>query len=224
MPRVSIVIPVYDNWDGCHQLLSDINQNCKSVFEVVLVDDESPDPSVVKGLSFWKKMKLLPIRVITNKSNLGFTMTSNIGLQEAAGDIKALISTDVRIHSRYVIDSLRGLLELNRRTLIGGTVYTHDTGWNKFGNVIVPYAEGYFLATTSYGWDELGYFDERYSPGDFEDVDLSLHAVSIGYELSQLPHNTVKHTGGGSFGYTKEREARTYKNRDLFKTKWSLNE
>ena len=35
-----------------------------------------------------------------------------------------------------------------------------STGWNKFGEKIFPYLEGWLLATTSKGWAELGYFEK----------------------------------------------------------------
>ena len=111
MPKVSFVIPVYNGWDMTHQLLGEILEKCKGVSEVLVVDNASEDPSVMKGLSFWKNtLKVLPIRVIPNKENFGFLKSANIGLRAATGDIVCLISNDVRIQSKYLLDTVAELL------------------------------------------------------------------------------------------------------------------
>ena len=70
-------------------------------------------------------------------------------------------------------------------------------------------------------WEELGYFDERYAPHDFEDVDLSTTALSKGFNLAQIvPETVVEHIGAQSIGYGDERSELTKKNREKFREKW----
>lgn len=213
----SIIIPAYNHYDLLHVLLFEIYRRCKSVDEVVVVNDASTDDSVIKGLAWWKESKLIPIRELRSSTNRGFLLSANSGLKKATGDIKILLSTDVKIYddvSVLVTDKLKD----NPKRLVGGIIHSHDTGWNRFGKTIFPYVEGWLLATTADGWEELGYLDTRYVPNDFEDVDLSTTALSLGYELEIIP--SVVHIGGQSIGYSPEREALTKINQEKFKNKW----
>lgn len=218
---VSIVIPVYDHWDLCHQLLMDIKQHCQGVNEVVVVNDASEDGDVYKGLDFWKKINALPLKVINRQKNVGFLLASNEGIKAAKGDIVILLSTDVRIYSRNFYDEI--LHSVNPRTLVGARFLDFDTGWNKFGEYIQPYLEGWCLAAGAGVWQMLNYFDTRYIPSDFEDVDLSCTAMHEGIDLIQLPVGTINHIGGQSIGYNPEREAHTIENRKKFADKWNLH-
>jgi len=66
----------------------------------------------------------------------------------------------------------------------------------------------------------LGYFDERYSPCDFEDVDLSTQARRKFYTLVALNSPALRHIGGQSIGYNPKREEQTKINQKKFEEKW----
>ena len=68
--------------------------------------------------------------------------------------------------------------------------------------------------------ERLNYFDERYVPHDFEDVDLSTTALSLGMELIPLNNPGLQHIGGQSIGYSPAREAITRTNLKKFGDKW----
>ncbi len=217
MKGTSVVIPVYNNWAGCHQLLFDLYKNCSLIEEVIIVDDASPNSDVQTGLAWWKTTNMLPITTIRNKENRGFTVSANIGLNFAVEDVVHLISTDVRVH-KDVVQSGKQLLTLEPRYLIGGRYLDWDTGWN-FGQ---PYLEGWYLCATKKAWEELGYFDEVYAPYDMEDVDLSVKAVKSGYSLFHLAEGHFTHEGAKSIGYTEARENITKRNKEAFRKKWNL--
>ena len=215
---VSIVIPAYNQYALLNQLLLDILQKCDPKDEIIIVDDHSTEASYLKGLEWWKK-QLPQLVVIKPDENQGFLLSSNMGLKHASGDVKVLISTDVRVHGNLTA-KIQDILKSKPKSLVGGTVYRHSTGWNNIQGKIYPYVEGYLLATTKEGWEEFGYFDEDYVPNDFEDVDLSTKAISLGYDLVQLPDILVNHMGGRSIGYNAERMALTEINMEKFKNKW----
>jgi len=217
--KVSIVIPSYNNYALLHQLLMDIYKKCPDVYEVIVIDDNSSEEGMFEGLQWWIKHTTLPVSVKRKTVNEGFLITSNKGLKQASGDVVILISTDVRIY-KDIVSTVSKILHAMPKTLVGGTVYENSTGWNEFDGKIFPYVEGYLLATTYEGWRELGYFDEQYVPCDFEDVDLSTTARSLGYVLQKLPDNSVEHIGAQSIGYSDERLEITNANKEKFRAKW----
>jgi GT2 family glycosyltransferase len=89
------------------------------------------------------------------------------------------------------------------------------------GDKIFPYLEGWLLATTAESWKELGYFDERYAPHIFEDIDLSTTALSLGMQLVPLNNPNLSHAGGGTITYTEQRHELTRVNMKKFGEKWT---
>lgn len=227
MPKISVVIPTYNHYDLTHALLGSLySKEKKNIDHVLVIDNGSEDETVQQGLKWWMKdVKDSNLHVLTTEENSGFLLAANEGLQQEAGfddsrpdDIMILLSNDVLIHAPFICQ-LVGHLALEPRSLIGGILYEHDTGWNKFDK-IYPYLEGWLLAATVAGWTGLGYFDEQYAPSDFEDVDLSTTALSLGYKLIPLNNPSIVHLGGRTYGYDETRRLRTERNRELFRKKW----
>ena len=217
--KISVVIPAFNHWHLTHQLLWNIYKTCGKLHEVIVIDDASTEGEMHSGLQWWMNANLHTVKHIRNPENLGFLRTANRGLKEATGDAVILISTDVKVHKNIAIMIGDALLE-NPKTLISGKVYRESTGWNKFGDKIFPYAEGFLLATTKASWEELGYLDERYARNDFEDVDLSTTALSMGYDLLELPPESVHHMSAQTIAYGAEREELTKINQKKFEAKW----
>lgn len=211
--KFSFVIPAYNNYKLLHQLLFDIYKRCSIPHEIIITDNGN-DTETLEGIRWWESVGLLPIRYYRQHRNVGFLLNSNWGLGMSTGNVVSLISTDVRIYgdlvSHWVADG----------ELVGGKVLDWNTGWNQFGDTLFPYVEGWLLTATKQTWEKLNYFDIRYAPNDFEDVDLSTTARSLGMQLSQYPDGFVSHIGAQSIPYGSERESLTKTNQNKFEEKW----
>jgi GT2 family glycosyltransferase len=214
--RVSFVIPIYNHWQLINTLLADIMRYC-TPDEVIVVNDCSNDVETLNGLTWWEVN--YSIKTLRPLENLGFLKASNYGISKATGDAICLISSDVRIETDLA-KVVRETLTLNPETLIGGVLYSHDTGWNQFNGRVFSYLEGWLLCCTKSAWEDLGGFDERFCPSDMEDVDLSTTAREKGYALIPLNSSKIRHLGGQTIGYTDERMAMTVKHKEIFRQKW----
>lgn len=210
--KTSVVIPTYNNWDLTFQLIRDLFYNTSWPDEVLVVDNGSKTPRNVYDY---------PVREIKIAENVGFVVASNVGMQQARGEILFLISNDVRVHGDIITEA-KTLYEQNadNRIIMAGKVYWGDTGWNNFDGRIFPYAEGWLLACRKAAWQEIGGFDPRYSPYDFEDVDFSTSALEHGYQLVPFLAGAVDHLVARTIGYSPEREKITIEHREIFKQKW----
>lgn len=230
--NVYVVIPHYNNWTLTHARLWELYKYCgESIQEVVVVDDCSMDDMTEGGLRWWKNTfeskYNFKVSSIRTEENLGFLKASNFGLRRVINtfdlggdDIIILLSNDVEIRTNFVKQVME-ILSHSPKSLVGGVLYTHDTGWNKFGDAIFPYIEGWLLGMSVHGWSSVGSgFDERFSPSDYEDVDLSTYVLTLDYELVPLNNPGIHHIGGQSYGYTEERLARTNENKKKFEEKW----
>lgn len=219
---ISIVVLTYNHYDFTHQLLMDIKQHCVGVHEVIVVDNASEDENVEQGLNFWLGLNVLPLKVVRLTKNRGFVGGMNYGIEKAEGKLVAIFSNDIRIHTSNFIQLILNNFWRDSKIILGAECYTHDTGWNQFGGNIYPYMSGHFLVATKQFWGQVGGFDTRYAPSDYEDVDLSTTALQMGYDLIELPKGIVTHLGGGTYGYTTERLARTRNNQAKFIEKWGV--
>lgn len=220
--KVSFVIPIYNHFELVNQLLVDIMANTRPD-EVIVVDDYSKDEATLNGLRWWSHN--MSVKVIRPIENLGFLKASNYGLKKATGDVVCLISSDVRVY-KDLASFAKGMTFVPGKTLMGGRVLEFDTGWNTFNGKTYPYVEGWLLVAKREHWEELGYFDERYAPHDYEDVDLSTTAISKGFQIGQItPDNgqVVEHIGAKTIGYNEGRLAVTERNREKFREKWITN-
>lgn len=221
---ISVVIPHYEHWDMTHNLLSDLYRHEKeNIEEIVLVNNGGFSDEVSMGQRYWvdvfRMMDTTKVTLINLRENVGFLLAANLGLKEAEGTIKILISNDVRIKGKF-IEWTKDMILIGKRKLVGQKLYMTNTGWNNFDGRIFSYLEGFFLAALSNSWDELGYFDVDFAPSDMEDVDLSTKALSLGYELVPLNLPYIEHLVAQTMGYTPEREKRTIANKEKFRLKW----
>jgi|SRR6185369_7520536 len=214
--KVSFVIPIYNHFPLINQLLIDIRDNC-TPDEIIVVDDCSNDKDTLDGISWWENN--FNVKLLRPLENLGFLKASNYGISKATGDIVCLISSDVRIEEDLA-KVVRETLALNPEALIGGVLYTQDTGWNTFDGKVFGYLEGWLLCCTKSAWKDLGGFDERFCPSDMEDVDISTTAREKGYALIPLNSPKIRHLGGGTIKYGEEREKITRANKKKFEEKW----
>ena len=157
------------------------------------------------------------VRVLYNNVNRGFGVGNNQGVEVASGDVLVITQPDVLFNEDIVVK----VKDIEVGVLYGHQLLDYDTGWNKFGNVLVPYLGGYFIVCRRATWHCLEGFDPRYYPADFEDVDLSWTARQLGIELQRLDVDIV-HTFGSTWARVGGREKVTKYNRTQFAEKWGL--
>jgi len=216
--KVSIVVPCYNHYDLLHSLLFDIYNFNRDVDEVVIIDNGSNAKDFFDGYNWWLKSKNLPLKMYTIKENVGFLKACNFGVPKADGDIILLVSNDVQI-KRPILDEVKEKLN-GGNCIVGPRLVDWNSGWNCFNNHIYPYLEGWLLGFTRGTWKDLGGFDERFAPNDYEDVDFSTSAISKGYSLVTLGNSQITHLGGATLKFSPQREALTKINQEKFRQKW----
>ncbi len=220
MPEISIIIPFYNHWDLTHARIMEIHKFLGDDVEVILVNDASTDTDCDGGVAFWQKADTRQkIRYVKNDINLGFGGSMNKGAKLAKGNILVFLSNDVIITNDFM-EQIKNKIAAEKDILIGGRIVYWDSGWNTINNTIFPYCEGWLLACTKEVWDNLGGFDPRYAPQDFEDVDRSATAIEMGYRLVGLNSPHLKHIGGQTANYNEKRLAITNRNKQKFFEKW----
>lgn len=223
--KIDIIIPIYNNWDLVHQRLRELYTHVPQDTEIILVNDASPDEDSIEIVKWWKEGPLAGrLYAYKNEKNLGFGGTCNRGAGIAVkhnADGFCFLSTDVTVMSDFVAN-VATLLSLDKQVLIGGELLYNDTGWNILPNCgVVPYVNGWFLATSKEAWQVLGGFDSRFGLFDYEDVDLSTTAWWNGIKLVPVGAK-LRHAGGKSVNAAHpDRVKHTLRNQGVWQDKWS---
>jgi GT2 family glycosyltransferase len=188
-------------------------------FEVIVFDNGSDGREVRLILHTHAQRKKIPIRIIHQKPNIGFSRGFNKAVQHADGNHIFLISDDVVIYGDIIEPATRHPWD---DVLIGHRMIPAGSGWNDFPEISIPYLDGYFLATLRATWDKLGGFDETFVPHDFEDVDLAHRARQEGMKILPITELPIRHAAASTIGYGDERFEHTVRMRALFAEKWGL--
>lgn len=97
-PLISIVIPAYNRRDSVLALLADIFQQRHGSYEIIVVDDKSPDDTVAAI-----QAKYPAVRVLPNAVNCGPAVARNRGIREARGKYIVGFDSDVTVPDRDVL-------------------------------------------------------------------------------------------------------------------------
>ncbi|MBM3156028.1 MAG: glycosyltransferase family 2 protein [Chloroflexi bacterium] len=100
-PKVSIIIPHYNQVECLKRLLPSIANQTFQNYEVIIIDDFTPDksaPVCIRSL-----IKDYPkMRLVENAENMRFVRTCNKGIKLAKGDYICLLNQDTEVKSNFV--------------------------------------------------------------------------------------------------------------------------
>ena len=230
-PLVSVIIPIYGKVDYTLRCLASVAAHPPFVeFEVIVVDDCSPDDSL-DALN----QKVKGIRVLRNERNQGFIRSCNIGAKAAKGQYLYFLNNDTEVTEGWADSLLRTFSDFpgtglagsklvypdGRLQEAGGIIWQDGSAWN-FGRYQDPqlpvynyarevdYCSGASIMVPKSLFEELGGFDERYLPAYCEDSDLALKIRDKRHRVIYQPLSTVIHYEGITSGTDTTQGAKAY--------------
>ncbi|MCX2731226.1 glycosyltransferase [Saccharopolyspora sp. NFXS83] len=241
-PAVSVIIPVHGKWPYTRQCLRFLAGHLVSVpFEVIVVDDASPDDSAVRLAA------CEGVRLVRAERNLGFIGACNLGAQHARGRHLFFLNNDAEVTESW-LDILMSTMDSDERIGLvgsklvypdgrlqecGGIVWSDGTGWNlgrngepnaSEHNVLrdVDYCSGAAILVRAEVFREVGGFDTRFAPAYYEDTDLAFAVRAAGYRTVVQPKAVVVHHEGVSNGTDLATGVKRHQelNRQVFADKW----
>lgn len=219
-PLVSVVIPIHGKPAYTLACLRSIVRHApKAAFEVIVVDDASPDDSVER------LAQVDGLRLLRNERNLGFVGTCNAGAAAARGEFLLFLNNDTQVMPNWLdgllccfadradcgIAGSRLVYPDGRLQEAGGLVFADGSCWTsgRFEQRDAPawryrrevdYVSGASLMIRREVFDRAGGFDQRYAPAYYEDADLAFAVRQLGLEVCYEPSSTVIHCEGISAG------------------------
>ena len=242
VPRASIVIPVFGAFTHTLACLRAIAAHPPVAdFEVIVVDDASPDDSLAKLRA------IDGLRVHARKANGGFIAACNDGAGLARGEVLVFLNNDTVPQPGW-LDALLATFDAHpdaglvgakllypdgRLQEAGGVVFADGSGWN-YGRFDDPancrfaylrdadYVSGAAIAIPRALFERLGGFDSRYAPAYYEDTDLAFAVRAAGLRVLVQPASVVVHDEGTTSGTDVNTgpKAAQVRNQAVFAAKW----
>ncbi len=121
---ISIIVPVYDVEQYLHRCLDSLlNQECTVSYEIICVNDASPDGS---GDILARYVQEYPdiVHVVTNEVNAGLGVSRNRGTKHAQGEYVMFVDSDDFVKKDYLQNYFDVMMDDPCDVLIGGYVLT----------------------------------------------------------------------------------------------------
>ena len=242
-PRTAIVIVAYTDVARLRMCLESVFSKTQSPDFIVVVVDNS-GAAGVRQLLDEQARRRRNLKVVINEQNLGFPRAVNIGI-EAAGacDYLVLLNDDTVVTRGWLRRLLRHL-ETPGVELVGPVTnwagnearievaYETMDQMEEFAAAYVRYHEGkvrdipmlamYCVAMRRQLLDRIGFLDERFGIGMFEDDDFSHRVRRAGGRVVCAEDVFIHHWGRSSFGKieTEAYDRLFNENRAKFEEKW----
>lgn len=218
-PFFSVIILYWNSEKYLAELLRSLNSQTWKDFEVILLDNGSPQPPNPDLLTQFPDLSL---QLLTSEKNLGFAAGNNLAARSARGEYIVLLNADafpqpdwleqvyagIQRHPNSFFSS-RLLMADDPNRLDGEWNVVHATGlvWRRSHgrklSAAWPYERAVLSACAAAGvyprtaFEAASGFDEDFF-SYMEDVDLDFRLQLLGYPCYYLPKAVVRHAGSGS--------------------------
>lgn len=219
MQEVSVIIPNYNGMAYLDGVLSTLEKQTISNYEVILVDNGSDDGSSAFVASHypWVHMIELP-------ENFGFCKAVNEGIRQARSNYVLLLNNDIEVEEDFLEEMVAALRRHKKAfSCAARMIQFHDRdklddagnyycalGWGYArgkGKDIHTYEKEEKIFSSCAGaaiyrkkvFEKIGYFDEDHF-AYLEDMDIGYRARLYGYENWYAPKAVVYHVGSGTSG------------------------
>jgi GT2 family glycosyltransferase len=238
-PPVDVVVPVYGGLHHVRGCLGSLAATLRPADHLLVVDDAS-DPATAAALRDLTSRTAPGHRttLLTNEANLGFLRTANRGMRAGEHEWVVVLNSDTLVTPGW-LEGLHAALTSAKDVGFVSPVSNHAN----LTRIAVPagtdvldlaatvrrvspraYPEigigsGFCLASRRALLAELGYFDEVFGRGYFEESDLCLRAAAAGWRTVADDATYVHHHGWASFGPA-ERTRLMAHNAEVFAARW----
>jgi GT2 family glycosyltransferase/glycosyltransferase involved in cell wall biosynthesis len=241
-PRVSIIIPVYNQIHYTLRCLKGLALQITDLsFEVIVVDDSSNDTTseilaLIEGLLY-----------LRNPENYGFLNSCNLAARQAKGDYLIFLNNDTVPFQDWLSEIIDPFSRQEKVGLVGsmliypngtlqeagGLIWRDGSGCN-YGRNGDPeaceynfvretdYCSGASIALPSELWRQLQGFDPLFSPAYYEDTDLAFRVRKAGYKVIYTCFSKIIHFEGISSGTDLSKGVKRYQavNKPKFLKRW----
>jgi glycosyltransferase involved in cell wall biosynthesis len=191
MPKVSIIIPCYNQGHYIREALDSVKAIAdKSLYEVIITDDGSTDANTLKVFTELEKEGYNVI----HQKNMGLGAARNNAIKVARGEYILPLDSDNRITAEYITEAVK-ILDADKSidvvysdaTYFGDKQGTYVMGDFNLQRLMI---ENFIDACSVYRkskWEEVGGYDEKMPVMGYEDWDMWLRFAFSKGKFKYIP-------------------------------------
>ncbi|MHB8926770.1 MAG: glycosyltransferase [Bacillota bacterium] len=248
--KTSVVVVTNNQLPFTRLCLESIGAYTQEPYELIVVDNGSNDGTrdflAAEAQAALAGGGLAPeVKVILNDLNEGYPKACNQGLRAATGEAVVLLNNDMVVTPRW-LTNLLNCLEATGAGAVGpasnmisglqrvDAAYDSLESMERFAETFNRPDETKWRPTVRLGGGGLllrgevlgrvGYFDESFTPGNFEDDDFSLRVVQAGFGLRIAGDTFIHHFGGVTLGRGPAYAEVLERNAKYFGGKWATDD
>lgn len=228
--RCDIVIPVWNHLEMTKDCVDSIAKHTQYPYRLVLIDNASDCPAG----KYLYSLKQGGAAVIRNEKNQGFVKAVNQGMRFSDAKYICIMNNDTIVTDGWLSEMIN-ILELHPD--IGMINPSSNTSCQFPGKLdIDSYAatlrhfkgtyqelytgRAFAMVVAREVIDRIGYLDEIYGMGYFDDTDYCKRAQKLGYRVVRAKASYVYHRESQSFSKIREKKAIFLQNEKEFVSRW----
>ena len=232
--QCDIIIPVWNQLALTKDCIDSIRKNTDGDYRLVIIDNASDDATrqYLEGL---RAAANLPLLLIRNNENLGFIKAVNQGMNASDSPFVCLLNNDTIVTKGWLKEMVDiansvgdiGIVNpssnnLGQKPASGEPIELYADRIRKESGRFVELgsAIGFCMLIKRYVIKKVGFFDEVYGMGNFEDTDFSRKAVKAGYRCVRACGAYVYHRENTSFNKMKTFDEDFARNKEIYEFRW----
>ena len=228
-----IIIPVWNQADLTRRCVNSIRTKTRTPYRLILIDNGSAGETQ-KHLEDQAKDPSGAVILIRNPENLGYVRAINQGLLRSGAPYVCLMNNDIEVTEGWLERMIRFAASHPEAGLIN-CQQNHDPG-RRYPTDLEAFARtqireegrwmeldhstGGCLLIKREVLDRIGYLDEQFGGGHWEDNDYARRAQEAGYRCLRLLDTYVWHDVSASFKHQDRWREEAQRNEKRFHQRW----
>lgn len=224
-----IIIPIWNQLDATRECIENIFKNTRASYRLILIDNASDDETRAY-LEALKAGGRAPVELIRNDGNLGFVKAVNQGLRISDAPYVCVMNNDT-VPAPGWLDNMIDFLERHPDAgLANPQCDGHgNASIEEHADRLAALRDVYMEMNQCFGFcmlirraviEKIGYLDEAFGMGNYDDTDYSMRSGLAGYRCVNVHSAYVYHKKHVSFKASGNRESLVSKGAGEFFKKW----
>ena len=218
-----IIIPVWNQLKLTKRCIEHIAGNTRYPYQLIIIDNGSQKPTE-DYLKKTARDDKLRVTLIRNQDNLGYVKAVNQGISVSCADYICLLNNDTEVCGQWLAELVRvaesnsGIGIVNPGGVLKPFRKKQPPGkWKEIG-----FATGFCMLIKRELINKVGFFDEAFGIGFWEDTDYCRRAREAGYICASAEAACVYHLAHRTFDIFKRKRVNQLfeKNKAIFYAKW----
>lgn len=227
--KCDIIIPVWNQLEATRECVESIIKKTKYPYRLILIDNGSEHETreYLEGL---KKRPLPAITLIRNEENLGYVKAVNQGLKASSSPYVCIMNNDT-VPGVGWLENMISFAEGHEEIgLMNPLCDGHgDLSIDEYAGRVAGNGDRYMEMNQCFGFctlikreviDKIGYLDETFGMGGYDDTDYSMRALKAGYLCASVHSSYVYHKQHVSFKAAGAKDSFTAKGQQEYLKKW----